>query len=699
MKDFRSIHLLVILITFLILKEFGVCQVKAMSLPAKVDSKNSVIIYEPQISDQDEFSKGFDKENIPYQEKALNYFTVGSQYYKIKDYIPQSIPSGYYLVSSGIGVYLYRKDFSGGAPNFVQIIDLDQNASLQLLHGQLYDLRVGLGPYGGNDASFFRESLSTAWLGFSANYSGAFCLANAQFFNMKDPARLAFPLKKDGQILSDGYGSIAEYPGQTLILEIWNDHADIVSLSRDNLYNSTAPNILGGLSEYANKGITNYTGRTFIGIDDADGNGFFEKILVFSSAYSTQVTAADALRSFGAEKVIMLDGGGSTQLRCGSTNFITTSRTIPQTIGAVEGSPDGQAPISTATLAGASGENGFFVSNVSVTITALDDLSGVASSYFNLNFTGWQLYTSPVLLLTNGQHTFQYYSVDNVGNTEVINTLAPINIDLIPPTNPTEIDPGCNATSGVWQRTCPDANFSWSGASDETSGLASYQYYWGTDPEGSVGIDTNDSHYDPPPVTEGAYYLRLRTRDVAGNWSKWQTMYILQYDTSSPSGSVVIQNDQGVTDQALVRLDTVASDDTSGVYQMRLRDEGGSWSEWQAYATGVEWILPPRTAKEHKVEVQYRDRAGNESAIKADTIYLDIYPDHPSSENYILYKSTFGMSGTNATSRHYGLVGTLGQVSATGNSGSTGYRMTSGYWSWIDELLVWIRNYLPVIEK
>ncbi len=355
-------------------------------------------------------------------------------------------------------------------------------------------------------------------------------------------------------------------------------------------------------------------------------------------------------------------------------------------------------PVTSIELSGSVGENGWYVGPVSVNLLATDDYSGVQYSEYNINGSEWTRFSTTFVINQKGSNVINYRSMDYQGNLEIYKQ-ANVFVDSLSPTNPTEIDPGCNATSGVWQRTCPDANFSWSGASDETSGLASYQYYWGTDPEGSVGIDTNDSHYDPPPVTEGAYYLRLRTRDVAGNWSKWQTMYILQYDTSSPSGSVVIQNDQGVTDQALVRLDTVASDDTSGVYQMRLRDEGGSWSEWQAYATGVEWILPPRTAKEHKVEVQYRDRAGNESAIKADTIYLDIYPDHPSSENYILYKSTFGMSGTNATSRHYGLVGTLGQVSATGNSGSTGYRMTSGYWSWIDELLVWIRNYLPVIEK
>jgi hypothetical protein len=121
------------------------------------------------------------------------------------------------------------------------------------------------------------------------------------------------------------------------MLEIWSDRADIKSLSKSNLYGSSAPNILGGLSENADKGIYTYTGRTFVGIDDADGNGSYETVLIFNSSYARQVDAAAVLRSFGADKVIMFDGGGSTQLQCGSTSYISSSRTIPQTIGVVSG--------------------------------------------------------------------------------------------------------------------------------------------------------------------------------------------------------------------------------------------------------------------------------------------------------------------------------------------------------------------------
>jgi photosystem II stability/assembly factor-like uncharacterized protein len=251
----------------------------------------------------------------------------------------QGVPSGFNEILSDTGVKLYRKDYSGGQPDFVQVISLNQGASVRLLHGTIASPGTGGGSYGGNNPSFYRQSLQTAWDGFKGSTSGAFCIANGQFFSTNnDPTPLAFPLKKDGTITSDGYGSTSEYPGQLLMLELWSNRADIRSLSKDNLYGSSAPNVLGGLSESADKGVYTYTGRTFVGVDDADGNGTYETVLIFVSKYSRQVDAAAVLRGFGADKVMMLDGGNSTQLICKDTSYATSTRTIPQTIATVRGS-------------------------------------------------------------------------------------------------------------------------------------------------------------------------------------------------------------------------------------------------------------------------------------------------------------------------------------------------------------------------
>jgi hypothetical protein len=144
-------------------------------------------------------------------------------------------------------------------------------------------------------------------------------------------------MKMDGKVLTDGYG-INEYPGQKLMLEIWKDHLDIRELTAENLYNSTAPNILGGLMEQANKKSKFFLGRTFIGVDDRNGDGLYEILIIFNTLTARQVDAAQTLQSFGAEKVMMLDGGGSTQLRCKNQFLIESERLIPQAVGILPGS-------------------------------------------------------------------------------------------------------------------------------------------------------------------------------------------------------------------------------------------------------------------------------------------------------------------------------------------------------------------------
>jgi len=43
------------------------------------------------------------------------------------------------------------------------------------------------------------------------------------------------------------------------------------------------------------------------------------------------------LREFGADQVMMLDGGGSTQLTCDGQNYIASERLVPQALGIVAG--------------------------------------------------------------------------------------------------------------------------------------------------------------------------------------------------------------------------------------------------------------------------------------------------------------------------------------------------------------------------
>ncbi len=245
------------------------------------------------------------------------------------------IPEGFYLIDSDRGVSLYRKDYIKGNPDFVQRIDLSLGARLELMHGKITEARPTKGDYGGPDPRMTSLLMETYWYELNQIDPKAFCVTNGLFFYMPEyPTRLAFPLKINGKLVTDGWGK-ETYLGEQLLLELWQNHASITPLNAGSLKMSSAPNLIGGLTEEANKRAKYSVGRTFIGIDDWDSDGESEIVLILNTLTATQNAAADTLKSFGADQVIMLDGGGSTQLLCEGGAYIHSDRPVPQAIGVI----------------------------------------------------------------------------------------------------------------------------------------------------------------------------------------------------------------------------------------------------------------------------------------------------------------------------------------------------------------------------
>lgn len=269
-----------------------------------------------------------------------------------------TIPEGFRLDREAAGVGLFKKSYPNGTPDFVQVIRLDQGAAVKLLHGNITAERPGQGVFGGNDARFQLKSLQNFWKKSKSVIDSVFCVTNGQFFYMPEsPTRLTLPLKVNGQVVTDGFGA-NQFIGKRLMLELWSGHADIRELNAETLYGSTAPDIIGGLSAQANRRAKDYTGRTFAGIDDLDGDGLFETVYIFNTRTARQVDADAVLKSFGAQKTMMLDGGGSTQLICQGENIIKSERLIPQALAIIAGDP-GSGSVSIMTVAEA--ESGYVV--------------------------------------------------------------------------------------------------------------------------------------------------------------------------------------------------------------------------------------------------------------------------------------------------------------------------------------------------
>lgn len=246
-------------------------------------------------------------------------------------------PEGFELIRASVGVQLYRKDYPSGTPDYVQVILLKRGAEVRLLHGDILLTNAAPGIYGGLDARLSSRSIEQYWQEIFTSTSRAFCVTNGVFFNMYEyPTRLPFPLKVDGQIVSGGY-SKGEFTDEKMMLEIWLDQVDIKPLTKLNFQFSTAPNILSGLYEASRKSPEKFVGRTFAGVRDDNGDGVFETLLIFSTQTARQVDAAQILRDFGAQKVLMLDGGLSTQLLCQGKTYIKTDRLIPNAIAILDG--------------------------------------------------------------------------------------------------------------------------------------------------------------------------------------------------------------------------------------------------------------------------------------------------------------------------------------------------------------------------
>jgi len=95
--------------------------------------------------------------------------------------------------------------------------------------------------------------------------------------------------------------------------------------------------------------------------------------------------------------------------------------------------PDITPPTTTISSSDTLGSNGWYTSDVYVLLTATDDRSGVANTYYRIDGGTWLTYLDPFWITSEGIHTLEYYSVDYVDNTETIKSET-IKIDKTLPT-------------------------------------------------------------------------------------------------------------------------------------------------------------------------------------------------------------------------------------------------------------------------
>jgi len=100
-------------------------------------------------------------------------------------------------------------------------------------------------------------------------------------------------------------------------------------------------------------------------------------------------------------------------------------------------------------------------------------------------------------------------------------------------------------------------------------------------------------------------------------------LFATGYDVSPPTGSVVIDGGAVDTSSTAVHL-TLSATDTGGgtVYQMRLSNNGTSWTPSETYTPSRAWSLPAGEGNK-VVRAVFIDSYGNTSTPVSDTILLD----------------------------------------------------------------------------
>jgi hypothetical protein len=178
---------------------------------------------------------------------------------------------------------------------------------------------------------------------------------------------------------------------------------------------------------------------------------------------------------------------------------------------------DKTPPTTTIALSGTLGNNGWYVSDVEVTLTAVDNEggSGVFDSKYSFDGTNWNIYTIPFTISTEGTITVYYRSTDNAGNVETTKEQM-VKIDKTAPiitiTTPTAYG---LYTVGV------ALDFS---ATDSVSGVATVV---GTLTNTTGDSQEGDNGYIPDP---GVYTLVVSAIDAAGNTEECDSVFFVVYD-------------------------------------------------------------------------------------------------------------------------------------------------------------------------
>lgn len=280
-----------------------------------------------------------------------------------------------------------------------------------------------------------------------------------------------------------------------------------------------------------------------------------------------------------------------------------------------------------------------------------------STSLDNINWSSWSSVTKERIV--EGDHyykissapgryikfRFTFSSSDGIRTATIHDYSIYYYQDIDPPTNPDitgfsaySSSEGDAITSDTWyNHTSPF--FSWAlngevlGASDGAngSGVSGYMIYWGDDTDADpalVGSFQNGNSFVPPTLTSGTtYYLRIKTKDNAGNYSTESfSPFIYNYDSIGPDSPSNLNADPSgytATDSFSFSWDPVIGEGAPvSEYCYKTMATSGPYSIDQCIvATNIDNI-PSYKVGSNTFQVKAKDSAGNYSSYTSIPYYF-----------------------------------------------------------------------------
>jgi hypothetical protein len=298
---------------------------------------------------------------------------------------------------------------------------------------------------------------------------------------------------------------------------------------------------------------------------------------------------------------------------------------------------DSVAPTTTDASAGTAGDNGWYVSPVSVTLSATDNTvgSGVAQTLYAIDDAACtpsapatcQVYVAPFTTSSDGAHTLTYFSRDVAGNMETLHTQS-IQIDTTPPGPTTRSLSGGTAGQNGWYTTSPSITLA---STDATSKLASITYQFVA--HSAAAPSSHDSEWTAYTsafaAPAGDMDLYAFSTDNAGNREAPINLGELKVDSTPPVTTSTVSGTHGntgwYTSNVTVSLTATDAAGGSGVQSLTYSATGAQ-AIVSITVSGATATISLTTEGQTALTFAATDAAGNQEKPQQLQISLDKTP-------------------------------------------------------------------------